>query len=221
MAAPVHEGEQQIAHLFGHVRGVGRRGTGQRVIDLGELLNDLVARLRCALPVETNTRRTPADLRSPAEGGQRPWNVRQDAPVRRLRPLLRLQVLPAASLLLRARDAGAGENVRMPADELVVDRSCDGGEVEPAPLLGHARVEDDLEQQVPELVAQLLGPATLDGVCDLVGFLDRVRRYRGEGLLPVPGAPALRIAQAGHEGNEVRDGLPCVAHGVGSFRHSR
>ena len=45
-------------------------------------------------------------------------------------------------------------------------------------------------------------PATanlLDRIRDLIGFLDRVRRDRGEGLLHIPRATALRIAQPRHD----------------------
>ena len=63
-------------------------------------------------------------------------------------------------------------------------------------LLGHARVEDDLQQQVAELVAQVFRVAALDGVGDLVGFLDRVRGDRREGLFEIPGTAAVGIAQA-------------------------
>jgi hypothetical protein len=87
----------------------------------------------------------------------------------------------------------------MASYQLVVNGGSDLGEVEPAALLGHAGVKHHLEQQIAELIAQVLSVATLDGVGDLVGLLDGVRRDAGEALLPVPGAPLLRVAQARHQ----------------------
>ena len=63
----------------------------------------------------------------------------------------------------------------------VVDREVSG-------FLSHAGVEDRLEQQVAQLALQLPHVLPLDCVGDLVGFLDRVRRDRLEGLLDIPWA---------------------------------
>ena len=69
--------------------------------------------------------------------------------------------------------------------------ACDDvGEGERAALLGHARVIDDLQQQIAELVLQVGEVAARDRVGDLVGLLDGVGRDRREGLLEVPGAAA-------------------------------
>ena len=84
----------------------------------------------------------------------------------------------------------------MAAHHLVGDRGGDVGEGESPSFLGHAGVIDDLEQQVAEFVGQRRKIAPRDGVGDFVGFLDRVRRDRGEALLAVPRAAALRVAQA-------------------------
>jgi hypothetical protein len=43
-------------------------------------------------------------------------------------------------------------------------------------------MEHHLEQQITELVAQVLVVIALDGIGDLVRFLDRVRRDAREGL---------------------------------------
>ena len=85
----------------------------------------------------------------------------------------------------------------MPADHLGRDRLDDAAEIERALLLGHPRVEDDLQQQVAEFVAQLAEVAARDGVGDFVGFLDGVGRDGREGLLEIPGtaAPGRRAAR--------------------------
>jgi len=100
----------------------------------------------------------------------------------------------------------------MAAHELVVNRGGDRGEVEPTALLGHAGVKHHLKQQVTELIAQPLALATLDGVGDLVGLLDGVRRDAAEGLLTVPGTAALRIAQARHQREQCAEGAFGLTH---------
>ena len=72
------------------------------------------------------------------------------------------------------------EHVRMAADHLVGDRASDVGEGEAAGFLGHARVVDDLEQQIAEFVRQSGEVAPSDRVGDFVGFLDRVGRDRAK-----------------------------------------
>ena len=75
----------------------------------------------------------------------------------------------------------------------------DVGEAELAGFLGHARVIDDLEQQVAEFVRQRGEIAPRDGVGDLIGFLDRVGRDGVEGLLLVPRAAGVGVAQRRHD----------------------
>src|SRR6516162_944928 len=100
----------------------------------------------------------------------------------------------------------------MAANQLVVDGARDGRKIEPAPLLCHTGVEDDLEQQVAELVSELVRATVLDGVGDLVGLLDGVRGDAGEGLLAIPGTTALRVAQPCHERDERGNGPLGVRH---------
>ena len=56
-----------------------------------------------------------------------------------------------------------------------------------------------LQQKVAELVLQVGQVATLDGVGHLIGLLDGVGGDGGEGLLEVPRAAAVGVAQAGHD----------------------
>src|SRR5437016_877553 len=55
-------------------------------------------------------------------------------------------------------------------------------------------MQDDLQQQISQLGAKLLGIATLDRLDDLVSLLDDVRRERPVRLLAIPRAAA-RTAQ--------------------------
>ncbi len=66
-------------------------------------------------------------------------------------------------------------------------------------LLRHARVIDDLQQQVAQLVLEAGEVAARDGVGHLVGFLQRIGRDGAEGLFEVPGTAAAGRAQRGHD----------------------
>jgi hypothetical protein len=92
------------------------------------------------------------------------------------------------------------------ADHFVRDRFDDVVEAERAFFLGHARVIDDLQQQIAELATQLGARAGRDSLGDFLGFLDGVRRDRLEGLLEVPRAAAAGRAQRPHNGVQCRDG---------------
>ncbi len=76
-------------------------------------------------------------------------------------------------------------------------------------------MEDDLEQQVAELLAQVGMVAAVDGVGDLIRLFDRVGRDAGEILGQIPVAAALRIAQGAHDRDEARQRGQGVGQGVG------
>ena len=89
-------------------------------------------------------------------------------------PLGRLVLLPRPALLFGRADGGIAEDVGMAAFHLVADGFNDIVEIEMATLLGHARMEHDLEQQVAKLIAQLVHGIALDSIGNFVSFLDRV-----------------------------------------------
>ncbi len=99
---------------------------------------------------------------------------------------------------------GIGEHVRMTAYQLGDDVSRDvvDGPAAVRVLSSDARMEDHLEQQVTELLAQVIAVAGLDRLDRLVGLLDQVGDQRLVGLLRVPGAAAGR-AQPVHHRDEV------------------
>ena len=99
--------------------------------------------------------------------------------------------------------AGVGEDVRMSAQHLVTDGRHHVIECEAASFLRHPRVEHDLKQEVAEFILEFRHVRPLDGVRHLIGFLDRVGSYGGEGLLKIPGAAAVRISEARHDLQEV------------------
>ena len=94
---------------------------------------------------------------------------------------------------------GVAEHMRMAADQLRGDGLDHVAEIEGALLLRHAGVEDDLQQEVAELLAQVGEVAARDGVGDLVGLFERVGRDGREVLLEVPRAAGAGRAQRRHD----------------------
>src|SRR6185437_16303354 len=148
VAPPVRQGEQQIAELFLHVLAVRAAcGASHGLVGLGELFGHLLAHLWSAFPVETNTRCASPQFRRSCQCREGSGHIRERTCIRALAalgslgPLARLELLPGSRLLLGTGDAGAGKHMRVTPNQLVVNRSSDGGEVEPAALLGHACVE--------------------------------------------------------------------------------
>ena len=82
---------------------------------------------------------------------------------------------------------------------LVGDATRDVFKRKVARFLGHSRVEDDLKQQIAEFAPQLVHVGPFDGVGDLVSLFDGIRRYRREGLRPIPLTAGLRVAQSRHD----------------------
>ena len=74
----------------------------------------------------------------------------------------------------------------MPPDHLGGDGIDHVGEGEASVFLGHARVIDDLQQEIAELILQRVEIVPRDGIGDLVGFLDSVWRDGREALLAIP-----------------------------------
>ena len=94
----------------------------------------------------------------------------------------------------------------MPRDHLAADRRDDIAEIEDRGFFGHARMENDLQQEIAELVAQCGMIVPIDRIGHFVGFLDRVRRDRFEALLAIPRTTAFGIAQRSHDAEKVVDG---------------
>jgi len=89
--------------------------------------------------------------------------------------------------------------MRMPTHHLVAYGPGDVVEGEAAGFLGHARVEDDLQQQITEFFLERRQIVGLGSFGNLIGFLDRVWRDGSKALRHVPGAPGFGVAQARHD----------------------
>src|SRR5262249_20609753 len=78
-------------------------------------------------------------------------------------------------------------------------RLSDIGKIEMTRLFSHARMEDDLEEEVAQFFLQRRHVVAFNRIGDSVGFLDRVGRDGGEALLGVPWAAMLAVAQPRHQ----------------------
>src|SRR5260370_33350468 len=74
-------------------------------------------------------------------------------------------------------------------------------------FIRHLRIKKDLYRQVAQLSGQLPPVAIVDGLQDLVGFLERIALDGIESLFSVPGT-AFRSAQPCHDGNSLLEFLP-------------
>ena len=119
------------------------------------------------------------------------------------RTLFGLRPLPRRVTFLVRGERRLTEHVRMAPYHLLGDGTRDVVEVERPLLLGHARVEDHLQEQVAELVAEVLAIFAFDRVDHLVGLLDRVRGDAREGLRDVPGAAARGISEPPHDPDQL------------------
>src|SRR5258708_5284995 len=149
--------EKQVADLVGDAR---RGATGiQLRAQLVDLLADLVEDRPQLAPFEADARGTALQLHGAGEGGERLADTGECA-LRLARrrgagaALGRLVLLPGKRLRRRVGDQRVAEDMGMAAQHLVGDRAGDVVEVEEAGLLGHARVKDDLEEQIAELVLE-------------------------------------------------------------------
>src|SRR5579871_7071942 len=95
--------------------------------------------------------------------------------------------------------------MRMAPNEFGRYRLHHVAEVEGALLLTEAGMEDNLKQQVAQFILEIGEIAAGDGIGDLVGFLDGVRRDGGEALLKIPRTTGLRRPQRRHDLDEAAD----------------
>src|SRR5262245_2838774 len=87
----------------------------------------------------------------------------------------------------------------MASHELFGETLDDVAKLEGPLLLRHAGMEDHLEEEVTQFIAQVVEIAPRNGVGHLVSLLDGVRRDRVKGLLQVPGTAGAGRAQRRHD----------------------
>ena len=152
LARQIGEHEQQIAHLVRPAAPVGASGSSARSsASSSSSLSSTAAASGQSKP----TRAARAVSLAARVRAGRPAGTPASAPVSAPGGALgRFLRLPGRGLCRGVAGRGVAEDVRMAAHHLVGDGPRDVDEVEPTGFLGHARVIDDLEQQVAEFVRQ-------------------------------------------------------------------
>ena len=119
-----------------------------------------------------------------------------------LRAVGALDGVPVVEHLLAGLRLHAAKDVRVAVDELLAGLVGHVVDIPAAGFFLHARVEDDLHQQVAQLLAQVVAVVLVDGLADLIGLLQHVAADALVRLLAVPGAAAFR-AQVGDDVHKV------------------
>src|SRR5581483_10431846 len=145
-ARHVHAREEQVAELLGTPLVGTARELGS---ELAQLVLEIAERTLDVGVLETDDGGAPLHLPRVEQGGQRLGHVVEDSLAAFL---LDLDALPPGAHRTCGRDLLAAENMRMPPDELVVNRVRDRLEVAVALLLEQEREEVHLVEQVAELV---------------------------------------------------------------------
>ena len=220
MAGEVDHREQEVAEL---PRARPGRASATARAQLADLLLDLGQDRRRPPPVEPDPRRAFLQLERAGQGRKAPAARRQDARVvaaRGLRARRRLAVLPDTVARRAAGRASSSPNTCGCRAIILSAIACATPSKSNAPSSApSARGRPPAAADRP---ARLAGRPVLalDRVGDLVGLLDRVGRDGGEGLLDVPGAAALGIAQPAHHREQPVD--PALgAHSRVPWRLSR
>src|SRR5271154_4444782 len=186
MAREIDDGEQEIADFACGGAGVARRDFRLELVQLLAQFGEDGARLR---PVEPDLAGPFLQLEGAGQRRQGERDAGKDASgafSAVARALLRLDLTPERLDLVGRKIARVRENMGMPTDQLGGDRLDHVAEFEAALLFRHTGVEDDLQQEIAEFVAQIREIAALDRVGDFIGFLEREGDDRGEGLFEVP-----------------------------------
>lgn len=76
----------------------------------------------------------------------------------------------------------------MTVDELVTERMRDIGDIIEPLLLTYTAVEDDMQEDIPEFLLNLLGLSPEEGIGEFIDLLDGIRTKALVGLLPIPRA---------------------------------
>ncbi|MNL40877.1 hypothetical protein D3C87_1632550 [compost metagenome] len=100
----------------------------------------------------------------------------------------------------------------MTTDQFAGDAVDHPGKFETPFFPGQLAVIHHLEQQIAQLALQVIEVAALDGVGHFVGFFEGVRNDGRVGLLDVPRATVLRIAQTVHQVEQVFKAVHTKSH---------
>ena len=198
LAREIHHREEQVADLLLHRIGIAQRG-----FDLRDFLAHLRKDRPRLAPVEAHLRRLLLHLVRMQQRGQ-PAGDAVERGLHRAAFFLALDLVPAPQHRRGIRAPVVAEHMRMPADELRRDLPRHRVEIVAPLLVRDLRVEDRLEQQIAEFLAEISVIPRIDGRHDLVSLLQQPRAQRCVRLLAIPGAPA-RPAQLGDDDDELVD----------------
>ena len=208
VAGQIGDGKEEIADFFAYPGF--RRSCADFSFDFRHLFAHLGEyRFRIA-PVKADARGLFLDLYRACQSGQAGRHAVDGASRARRFDAFRLSfslldALPEA--LGRAGGAllGAAEDMGVAADHFGGNGEDNVAEGKMPGFLGDAGVIDDLEQQIAQFVGQRRHVGLFDRVGDLIGFLDGIGRDGGEGLVLVPGAARIGMAQRRHNLDKARD----------------
>ena len=204
MTGQIDDREQDIAQLR-----LGLGWIGEDRLELVDLFSDLGQDPGCLRPVEPHLGRPVLDLRGALDGGQRP----RDPVHLRLppgAPLLVLDLIPVPLHVCGRIDVDLAEDMWMPTHQLLPHDLCHVVDVEDAVLPGDGCVEEDREQDIPQLVldrgiADPVGPVGVEfpnRVHQLVGLFDQILDQGLMGLFAVPGALIAQNRHGPHRADE-------------------
>lgn len=115
----------------------------------------------------------------------------------------------------RRVEIASREHVRVAANQFAGDAINHTVEFETPFFPGQLAVIHHLKQQIAQLALQMIKVTALDGISYFIGFFKGMRDDTGVSLFDIPRTAKLRIAQPGHEVEQVLE----VMHGV-PFGHS-
>jgi hypothetical protein len=83
----------------------------------------------------------------------------------------------------------------MTVDEFITERMGDIGDIVESLLLTYTAVEDDMQEDIPEFLLDLLRLSPEEGIGELIDLLDGIRTKALVGLLPIPRALGTQALQ--------------------------
>ena len=106
---------------------------------------------------------------------------------------------------IHAFDFCFSENMRMAANEFFHEQAADAFKVKSVAFARELAMKDHLQQQVAEFFCHFVVVARLDGVNQLIHFLNRMTAQSQVRLLPVPGTTRRRT-QLRHDTQQIFNG---------------
>ncbi len=112
------------------------------------------------------------------------------------------------------------------ADQLFADPRCHVCQIKPPFLARDLGMEHHLQQQIAQLFGQVCVVSVADRIGYFVSFLEHIGHQGGVGLLQIPRAAGLRVAQLGDHCDQLAQGSGGIGRGghglvLTRWRHPR